>query len=86
VADSSQDLREQIRAYIRTNFLFDPNKPLNDGESLLNAGIIDSTGVLELIGHLESTYGVKFSDADLTAENFDSIDRVVQFLSQKLGR
>ncbi len=85
MADTTNNRREQIRGYIRSNFLFDPNKPLNDTESLLNAGIIDSTGVLELIGHLEATYNIKFSDADLTAENFDSVEKIVQFLEGKLG-
>ena len=52
-------------------------------DSFLEMGIIDSTGVLELIAHVESTYGVKIEDDELLPENLDSIDSLVSFISRK---
>ena len=51
--------------------------------SLIEAGIIDSTGVLELVGFLEETYGVEIADAELVPENLDSIDNILRFMAVK---
>ena len=51
--------------------------------SLIEAGIIDSTGVLELVGFLEETYGVDIADAELVPENLDSIDNILRFMAVK---
>ena len=51
--------------------------------SLLESGLIDSTGVLELVEFLESRFGIAVDDADLVPENLDSIDRICRFLSRK---
>jgi acyl carrier protein len=79
---------EQIRAavlqFLQSNFLFDDNKQIPDDESLLGAGIVDSTGILEMIGFLEEKYEVKFLDDELVAENFDTLGRITAFLVKKL--
>ena len=71
------------------NFLAE-NFPLGEGPSslpgdasLLEAGIIDSTGVLELVGFIEETYDVRVEDEELLPENLDSIDRIVAFVERK---
>ncbi len=51
--------------------------------SLIEAGIIDSTGVLELVGFLEETYDIEITDSELVPENLDSIDKVVRFVGAK---
>lgn len=51
--------------------------------SLIEAGIIDSTGVLELVGFLEETYGVEIADSELVPENLDSIDNILRFMAVK---
>ena len=71
--------------FVRKNFLFDDKVKLGECESLLGSGILDSTGVLELIAFLEQTYGVSFKDEELVAENFDSISKIAGFVSEKLG-
>ena len=71
--------------FVRKNFLFDDKVELGECESLLGSGILDSTGVLELIAFLEQTYGVSFKDEELVAENFDSISKIAGFVSGKLG-
>ena len=56
---------------------------LTDSASLLDLGIIDSTGVLELVGFIEETYGFKVEDEELIPENLDSIDHLVEFITKK---
>lgn len=66
------------------NFLLgDDLQTLPGDASLIEAGIIDSTGVLELVGFLERTYGLRVADDELVPENLDSIDRVVRFVEAK---
>ncbi len=72
-----------LREFIKENFLFGADEPFADGDSLLEAGIIDSTGVLELIMHLEDQYGMTVDDSELLPENLDSIDNLVGFIARK---
>jgi acyl carrier protein len=74
-----------IREFIVTNFLFGEPGSLTDDVSFLESGIIDSTGMLELIMFLESTWDIKIDPREMVPENLDSIRRIVQFLSRKLG-
>lgn len=64
--------------------MFGQDDKITDGESFLERGIIDSTGVLELIGFLESTYGISIADDELVPANLDSVDRVATFVDSKL--
>ena len=73
----------EIRQFIADRFLFGDDKKLGDDDSLLEAGIIDSTGVLELIGHLEERYGIKVSDDELVPENLDTIAGIAAYLARK---
>ena len=74
-----------LRQFIVDNFLFGKqDAPLANSDSLLEQGIIDSTGVLELVGFLEQKYGITVQDEELVPENLDSIDRLVRFVSRKV--
>lgn len=78
------DDRESIREYIITNFLFGDATPLRgDGVSLLDSGIIDSVGVMELVAFLEQAHGLEVRDEDLVPENLDSVDNLVRFVERK---
>jgi acyl carrier protein len=79
------NIRQEVREFIVQNFLFGQDQQLTDGTSFLENGIIDSTGVLELVAHLEATYGVKVKDDELVPDNLDSIDAVAVFLERKMG-
>jgi acyl carrier protein len=79
------NIREQVQLFIQKNFTFDDAKTIDGTTSLLGSGIIDSTGILELIGFLETTYGLKFEDNELIGENFDSIDKIAAFMSTKMN-
>jgi acyl carrier protein len=74
----------ELRQFIVENFLFGKDDaPLANGDSLLELGIIDSTGVLELVSFLEQKYGFSIQDDELVPENLDSIDRLVRFVRRK---
>ena len=75
----------ELRQFIVENFLFGKqDTPLANGDSLLELGIIDSTGVLELVSFLEQKYGFTIQDEELVPENLDSIDRLVRFVTRKI--
>jgi acyl carrier protein len=79
------DLESDLRQFIVENFLFGrEDKPLGNDDSLLDLGIIDSTGVLELVGFLEHKYQITIEDEELVPENLDSIERLVRFVSRKI--
>jgi acyl carrier protein len=77
------DLATSLRQFITENFLFGVDTKFSDHDSLLEYGIVDSTGVLELIAHLENTYGLCIEDDDLLPENLDSIDNLARFIKRK---
>lgn len=78
-------MTDQVRNFITANFYVTDPKALKEEDSLLDKGIIDSTGVLELIGFLESTYKIKVEDAEMIPDNLDSVARIVSFVTSKKG-
>jgi acyl carrier protein len=78
------DLTTQIRDYIIENFLFGDAAPLaSDDMSLLDNGIIDSTGVMELVAFLEGDFGLSIQDEELVPENLDSVANLAAFVQRK---
>lgn len=77
------DIRQGLRSFIVTHFLFGEAGNLSDDTSFLETGTVDSTGVLELVAHMESAYGFKVEDDELIPENLDSIDSLVAFVERK---
>jgi len=75
----------QVRKFVTTNFYVAEPAALKDDDSLLDKGIIDSTGVLELIGFLEDTFGFKVEDLEMVPENLDSLGRISAFVTSKKG-
>jgi acyl carrier protein len=74
-----------VRTFIIDNFLFgQQDASLTNDESFLEGGIIDSTGVLELVAFLEQRYQIAIDDEDLMPANLDSVDRLVQFIARKM--
>jgi acyl carrier protein len=85
--DMGQNIKQQIVEFITTNFLFDEsNNVLGEVDSLLETGVIDSTGVLELVAFIEETYGIKIDDEEIVPENLDSIANITLFVTQKLSQ
>jgi acyl carrier protein len=78
------DVRTEIKDFILDNFMMGRNsQELTDSGSLLQLGIIDSTGVLELVGFLEQKYGFQVEDAELIPDNLDSLDNLVKYVERK---
>jgi len=76
-------IEQQIRAFIADNFLYGENRAVAGTDSFLELGIIDSTGVLELVTFLEKSFALKVEDAELIPENLDSVDSLVAFVRRK---
>jgi acyl carrier protein len=78
------DVKADIRRYIEDNFIMGARQAaLGDADSFLEYHVLDSTGFLELVAHLEETYGIKVEADEMLPENLDSLDNVVQFLARK---
>ena len=76
---------QTVRNFVIDNFLFGDSSGLDgDSASFLENGIIDSTGILELVSFLEETFGIKVEDEELIPENLDSINNVVGYLKRKI--
>lgn len=79
-----QDVEQQIRKFIADALLFgQADRTIAGSASLLELGIIDSTGVLELVTFVEGTFALKVADAEMIADNFDSVDSLVAFVRRK---
>lgn len=74
---------DRIRSFITTNFYVADADALGEQASLLDEGVVDSTGVLEVIGFIESEFGIAVADAEITPENFDSIERIAAYVERK---
>ena len=83
LAPDEGQIRDAIRGYIVENYLLGDDEGLDTEESLLDAGIVDSTGVVELVAFIESMFGIDIDDDEMVADNFDSIDRLTQFVLKK---
>ena len=79
------DIKTQVRQYILNNFLMggDPER-ITDSVSFIEKGIIDSTGVLELVSFLQETYGIRIEDAEMVPENLDSLEKIEKYVGSKL--
>jgi len=79
----SDVIRSAIRNFIEENFLFQfGDENLADNQSLLEAGVVDSTGVLELVAFLEDTFHLQIADKDIIPQNLDTIDAITAFVER----
>ncbi len=78
------EIKNKVREYLVENFLFgDTEAQLEDDQSLIDSGVIDSTGVLELITFLESEFGIAVEDDEVLPENLDSINNIAAYIERK---
>ena len=78
------DLKNEIKGFFKNNFMVEIDNNFSDKNSFLDRGIIDSTGVLELIMFLEQSYDVKIADEEIIPENLDSFNNLEKFMTRKL--
>jgi acyl carrier protein len=76
-------IQAKVREFIVNNMLYGEGGDLGEHDSLLGAGILDSTGVLELVTFLESTFGIRVEDGDIVPENLDSVGRIAAYVRRK---
>lgn len=74
---------ELVRGFVVENFLFGDDSRVSDDASFLENGIIDSTGVLELIEYLEKTFTIRVEDEEVIPENLDSLKNISRYLESK---
>lgn len=80
---ATESVSALVRAFIAQNFYVPDPKALSDDASLVDEGILDSTGVLELAAFLEKRFEIKVEDSELLPTNLDSIAFVVRFVANK---
>ena len=79
-------IKQDIKTYILENYLFtDDDSQLSNSDSFLEKGILDSTGILEVIYFIEDEYGIKVEDDEMIPENLDSVESLVVFVKHKHG-
>lgn len=79
-ADSTRDA---VRTFIRETF--PAARSVRDEDSLLDSGIVDSLGILDIVTFLESRFGLQLADDDVVVENFASIDAITRFVDARTG-
>lgn len=83
----ADDTKTAIRAFIIENFLFgDDSHPLPDDMSLIDNDLVDSTGILELVGYIEKEFGFRVEDREIVPANLDSIARILAYVDSKRAK
>lgn len=77
-------MRERIREFLLKNRASQEAVELSDEDSLLEQGVVDSVTMVDLIAFLESTFGIRVADDDMTPENFDSVSAIVTYTEAKM--
>jgi len=79
-------IEETIKIFVTSHFILEESPtPIDNDQSFLESGIIDSTGMLELVSFIEEQYGIKIEDEELVPDNLDSVNNVVRFVNKKRG-
>lgn len=79
----SMTISNEIRGFLVKNKFIKTNNDLNDEDSLLGKGILDSVGMLELVSFVEAKYSIKIDEDELMPENFDSLKAIQDFITRK---
>lgn len=79
------EILKQVTDFIEQNFVYDQEMSLNNDESLLDSGLVDSTGILEVVSFLEQTYNISVEDEEMVPDNLDSINKISSFINRKIN-
>ena len=83
MAATANDPRRAVRGYIVENLFLGGDTGFGDGDSLLDAGALDSTAAMELVAFLEKTFGIKVEDSEISPDNLETVDRICAFIERK---
>ncbi len=79
-------IKKRVWEYIESNFFFGAGaNAVGDDQSFLDLGVLDSTGVIELVSFLEETYGIQVDDEEMIPENLDSLNNIERYVGEKLA-
>ena len=81
-----EEIKTAVRQFIIENFLFEEDESLKDDTSFLEDGIIDSTGILEMVTFLEETYEMHVEDEEMIPENLDSIEAIAKYVTKMVSK
>lgn len=76
---------QRVRQFVIENFYVTDPSSIDDDTLLVTNGIVDSTGMLEVIAFLEEQFGIKIADQEMTPENLESVSRIARFVARKRG-
>jgi acyl carrier protein len=79
-----KDIKTPTRRYIEDHILMGAASPFNDGDSLIEHRIVDSTGLLELITFIEDEFGLSVDESEMVPENLESLERIEAYVRRKL--
>lgn len=82
---SKISIKQKLYEFLNDYFIKESGLIVNDNTSFLDEGIIDSTGVIELIAYIENSFDVRVEDDEIIPDNLDSFNQLVEFVSRKLG-
>jgi len=82
---NTEQIQEQVRDFLINNFIFDPSAQLGTEDSLMENGVVDSTGILEVIMWVEQNFGIHVEDSEVLPENFDSIGNITRYAQRKMS-
>jgi acyl carrier protein len=80
------EYKRELKGFIAANFLYGDTSALHDDTSFLQGGVIDSTGILELVFFLETTFNIKVHADEIVPQNLDSITKCAEFVARKLPK
>jgi acyl carrier protein len=80
------EIKKEIHDYLEENILFESaDDSISDDDSFMENGIIDSTGILELVSFIEQKFDFRVGDEDLVPDNFDSVNNLVDYIKKKIA-
>lgn len=79
----SSSVRAVIRKFLEDNFILGDGNALGDSVSLVEGGVLDSTGVMELVSFLETRFDIAIGEEDMIADNLDSVDRICTLVATR---
>jgi acyl carrier protein len=86
IRKTDDNIKQRLKVFIREKFLIRyKDAALDENDSFLEKGIIDSTGVLELVNYIEDTFSIKIEDEELIPDNLDSLNKLEIFIKKKIG-
>ena len=73
----------EVKDYIEKNFVYDQETNFKVDESLLDSGLVDSTGILEVVSFIEETFNISIEDEEMVPDNLDSVNKIASFIFRK---